>query len=456
MKQCLNCGWGGRHAVGSCILLVGLALVLGAMSPPVDAREFTDVRFIRLSNGIRLVVRKVPSPLVAVVVSVRGGSAVEPPGANGVAHLLEHLVFRTANPKLSPLVQLELLGGYVNADTSRDYTSFYAVVPARNGELAMRILSNAMANPSFKNEAVDFEKRIVSLELMQLRESDAFVCKELAERRLYGDHPYGRPFGGQPEGVAGLTPARAKSFHNAHYRAANISVIVVGGLNIECVAKTAEKAFSNLPLGAQVVKADLQAGKVTKQIRPLEVGLASSGVEVVNLAFRAVGFPHPDSAATEIIATYLGEGPTGRLLTAFKRARLRTSESIRVEYLTQAQSSAINITCFARRRDHGKIEKIVLSELNMLKALPIDEVMLTRCKRQLTRLHFEQTNTVLGQAQLLAKAEAMGGYQLAGAWLENVQAVTAQDIMHVARRTFTNDGYVVSALLPPESQFGEP
>ena len=224
-----------------------LGLLLGVGSPLDAALPVTEVA---LANGFQvLVVRRPDLPMVAAAWAVRAGSAEDPPGATGVAHLLEHALFHGTRTVASgsEFARLYAENGAVgiNAYTEEDFTVFAAMVPRERLELWFWLESDRLREPVFRD--LERELRVVAEERRQrVATTPTGPLDERVSAAFWGEDPYGRPVSGLPEDLARLGGAAAETFFARHYRAGNVVAALVGDVDEASVRELAGRYFGRL------------------------------------------------------------------------------------------------------------------------------------------------------------------------------------------------------------------
>lgn len=244
-----------RRASAVVFLVAGLAMSGGGCStlPKPGKPAMTDVQFrmrdFRLANGMRIIVEADhASPLVGVFATVGVGSSSDPQGREGLAHLLEHLAFR-AKPggAVTAWTQLEEVGaGFFNATTSFDVTTYMEV---GTRELLPKLLAlevGRLLDPmaGVDEKTFDVEREVVRNELRQRGENaigPAFSTLQAAA--FPKDHPYSRPVAGSHESLSRISFEDARAFAAEHYRPANITLLVIGDVDLASVQETLARAL---------------------------------------------------------------------------------------------------------------------------------------------------------------------------------------------------------------------
>ncbi len=227
--------------------LMALALIL---PEPARAGVFNPQTF-RLENGLQVVV--VPNhrvPVVTQMVWYKAGSADEPPGRSGVAHLLEHLMFK-GTKTLAPGEFSRILarnGGRENAFTSYDYTGYYQTVALDRLELVMEMESDRMTNLVITPEQLDTERRVI-LEERRLRVDNdpSAILAEQVNAALFMNHPYRRPIIGWEHEIRAIELDDVLHFYRRWYTPKNAVLVVAGDITAEKLRPLAERTYGRIP-----------------------------------------------------------------------------------------------------------------------------------------------------------------------------------------------------------------
>ncbi|HLH22724.1 MAG TPA: insulinase family protein [Chloroflexota bacterium] len=261
-----------------------------------------------LDNGVRgLCVERPHSPTFALQLFARAGSRHD--GRRpGLAHLVEHLVFRApraGRPDLFAVV--EGRGGEVGATTTRDYMSFSLVVAAPDAERALALLPALVRPPAIDRASLRGERQVIGHELRErVRPADALWDLLLAA--LWGDVPLARPPGGSLAALADLTATAAAAFHARRFSAPHLLVVGAGACPPAAFAAALRAALDDLPLVQGASPA------VAPQARPSALEACGGGTgSYVAVGIAVPGVEHPDSAALRLLEGVLGQGPGSRL-----------------------------------------------------------------------------------------------------------------------------------------------
>lgn len=268
-----------------------------------------------LPNGVRVVARPEPGhPAAAVGVWLEHGSRYEAPEEAGLAHLLEHMVFKgTARHSALGLAEtMEGLGTEVDAWTGRELTGYTLEVLAEDAEAALELLGEMLAAPSLPAEELERERSVVVAEAAMVREDpEAWLMDELVDGAWAG-HPAGRPVLGDPEVIASVDAAILAAYHARYYTGGRLVVGVAGGVDPAALVRRAEGLFGHLPAGER-------AAQAIPAFRPGE-GRRSASYEQahIGLAVPAPSRTDPQRYTARVADAALGGSLTSRLFQALR------------------------------------------------------------------------------------------------------------------------------------------
>lgn len=431
--------------VGCVCLALALFTILAQAAPA--ASPFEDVRFHQLANGIRIVLDIVPqTELAAVAVCVRTGSKDEPEDARGVAHLVEHLIFKKIGVNGDLGARVGSLCMVANAETSFDYTAFYCVLRRDMLYRAVELLCSAIFSPKFENSLVESEKKVIKLELAQHSEDPLDLAKALSQWLLFRSHPYAHPFGDGASNVEHLTLNKALQFYMANYTPQNMTVICSGRFDEQTILKAIGKTF-----GAFNSPPAKSAFLATQGINAIKEKSVVWGVEMpfnaISMSFLAPGASEPESfVAGEIIANCIGDPAIGELAKFLKKYPKIPVARFRVSFAPRRSKSALSISLLLRDKSFGEVESSVLDLLNSFKKNGVGNDELVKFKR-LAELRFrKRCGDVLGRVRVLAEAEGVGTYEIATNYINFVGNLGREQILGVARSIFNPNNYAVVAI----------
>ncbi len=443
--------------MGRLVLALGVSL---AMPWPAMAQMFNPTTF-RLANGLEIVVvENHRAPIATQMVWYKVGAADEVPGKSGLAHFLEHLMFK-GTPTIPPGEFSRIIaraGGSDNAFTSSDYTAFYQNIAADQLELAMKLEADRMTNLAFDEHNFETEKQVV-LEEQRSRTGNNpnALLHERMEAALFLNHPYHRPVIGWESEIAALTRTDAMDFYHRWYAPNNAILVVAGDVKPDQVEALAEKYFGRLQA------ADIPARDRLKEPREVaarvvtlkDQRVAQPTLSRLYLAPSAhfgdadIG-PPASSYALEVLAEILGDGATSRLYRA-----LVVDQALAAGANAWYDSTALDYSTFgigATPRPGVSVDKVrdALDRevARVLKdGIRPDEVV--RAKERLRASIAYSRDSMHTGAHVLGEALATGQTTAeVEAWPQRIAAVTPEDVNAAAHKVLDERWSVTGILLP--------
>lgn len=207
---------------------------------------------LTLDNGIRLVTETMPSlRSVSVGVWIASGSRHERTGEAGLAHFLEHMVFKGTETRSAERISLEVdrVGGDLNARTDREMVGYSVRVPDAHFDMAVDLLSDMVSHPALAPQAVETERQVIIEEIKRYDDAPEELAADHLIEILWPGNTAGAPITGGLADVVGTTRQGLERFHQNHYRAANTVVSVAGRFDAERARELAERLLSDLPAG---------------------------------------------------------------------------------------------------------------------------------------------------------------------------------------------------------------
>jgi len=421
--------------------LLATLLVAVALAP------VHDVETHRLDNGLTLhVAAGHPSPVAAIQAWVGVGSADETAAQAGVAHVIEHMLFKGGEHGVGELSRaIAGSGGEINAWTSFDHTVFHAVLGKDRITDAIDAFGSALAAPGGVDPHELAREKEVILEEIRLGSDDpARSVAQSLFATAFVAHPYRRPVIGNPDSVRRLGERDLVEFFRSFYVADNMTVVVAGDVDPHEVHRAVARRFGALPSG----RPHRRLAAEPTQTAPRAV----AQLRDVSEAYVAVGFHvpparHPDVAALDVAAILLGESESARL-----PRRLRDDEGIvttayaHVHALRDTGLFVLSAT--ARARDADKtVGGLVGQALALVDELDADELDKARIAAEAGFVR--QLETAQGRARTLGwNATVAGDPRYSHVYLDRIRAVRRHDVASAVKRYLRPENATVAAVLP--------
>ena len=431
------------------VLLAGL---LAAASAAADVAETA------LGNGLRVLV--LPDDRAPVVVSQLWygvGSAQETPGATGLSHLLEHMMFRgtARHPGESFSRIIDANGGRDNAYTSRDYTAYYQTLSRDRLEVALELEADRLRDLTLAPEDVRKELEVVREE-RRLRTEDqpeAYAYEQLMAA-AFQNHAYGQPLIGWMEDLEQATAARLRAWRERWYAPGNARLVVVGDARPEEVFALARKHFGDIP-ARPTPPAARRPEPPQRGPRRVELRIPAQ-TEYLLMGFKTPALNRLPAArrweayALSMLATVLDGGNAARLPARLVRGA-RAAAAAGAHYpLYGADDGLLMLEGVpAEGRGAGELEAALLAEVRGLQEAPVTEAELERARAQAVAQAVYARDSLRHRSHMIGMLETVGlGWEVERELADRYREVTAEQVQAVARRYLVDDRRTTVAVRP--------
>ncbi len=409
-----------------------------------------------LKNGLRIIVKEDHrAPTAVQMVWYRIGSTDEVDGASGVAHVLEHMMFK-GTPSVGPgefNKRVAAAGGRDNAFTSRDYTAYFQQVPKEKLEEMMQLEADRMRHLNV--DAKEFEQEIkVVMEERRMRTDDNPQAKlfEQMNAVAYQAHPYRRPIIGWMNDLETMTAADAKAWYDQWYVPNNAYVVITGDVEHQEIFALAEKYYGPLESRA------LPARK--PQVEPKQEGTrrvtvkAPAELPSLIMAYKAPVLRDIEKDSEPYALEMLAAVLDGHDAARFNKKLVREDKvalSVDIGYDGTARGPGMLYVTGtpAEGKSIADLEAAIRAEIAHVQKDGVSEVELKRAKAQLLAAEVYKLDSMFGQAMEIGQIESANlPYRGLNRMLEKLQMVTAAEVQAAARKYFTDDMLTVGVLDP--------
>ncbi len=433
--------------------------LLGATAAPPAGAEVFGAETFTLSNGMEaVVISNHRAPIVSHYVWYRAGAADEPPGKSGIAHFLEHLMFKGTDtvPPGEFSRTVARLGGRDNAFTSQDYTAYFQSIARDRLEDVMRLEADRMQNLTLSDEVVLPERDVILEERGRVIESDP--SRRLSEEMsaaLYVHHPYGTPIIGWRHEMEELTREDALDWYRTWYSPQNAILVVSGDITVEELKPLAEEIYGVIP-----------ARDISERVRVAEPQLLSDRRVIVRdenvrqprlqRRYLAPGGGEEGDRygyALQLLADILGGGQSSRLYTRLVIDGELASQAWAYHAAPRLDLSEM-VFGLDPRGDTAveTLEAALQAEIDLLLAEGVSEDELARAKRRILADAIYARDSVSWPARVIGQALTTGNTVAdVEAWPEKIEAVTVEDMTAAIERVFRDKPSVTGLLLPAET-----
>lgn len=406
----------------------------------------------RLENGLTILHQYIPLvPVVAVDIWVKAGVTSEPEAVPGLAHVLEHMIFKgtetVAPQQLDRL--LEQQGGIVNAATGYDYAHFYIVTLADQLEACFAPFVNLLIHAAVPEAEFRQEQEIICAEIDQAYDNPDWVVYQSVRQLLFSHHPYGRPVLGFAELPPLLSAAHARGFHHQLYQPENMTIVLVGDLTHEqaldlvhrhCYWPHAPSTREPLPTSRPLTPLGQRSYHAleTPDIDQARLTMAWLGPGV-SVQEQGYGF--------DLLSVLLTGGRTSRLVTDLLEQR-GWIHDIHSEFFLQRQGGCFTISIWLDPQYLEVVETVIREHVHQLGETCIAEAELHRCQQLVVNDFTFGTEMVNQLAGLYGYYSILGELEQALVYPQLIQAIEPQNLQNLVQQYLSPTHYAITTLQP--------
>ncbi|MBT1075859.1 M16 family metallopeptidase [Geobacter grbiciae] len=396
-----------------------------------------------LDNGVRVISEYMPhAHSVSIGIWVANGSRHERREHNGVAHFIEHLLFKgtVRRSALDIAREIDSVGGVLNAFTSREYVCYYAKVLDKNLPQAVDLLTDIFLNSTFDPEEIEKERKVVLQEISMLEDSPDDYVHDLFHRSFWRGHPLGMSILGSAESVSNLSRDAIVGHRDAMYRSEDIIVAVAGNVRHDELLKLIRGSFDSVPEGTgrnccHLPVYDQKLEIVEKDLEQLHICLGT----------KSLPHNHPRRFEAYLMNTILGGSMSSRLFQEI-REHLGLAYTVYSYVVSHTDAGSLVVYAGTSPEKLSDVLEITCSELRRLKFEPVPATELEAAREQLKGNILLSLESSDNRMTKLAKNEIYFGRYLSLAELTGgFDSATADGIAELANDFFSGD-YVTLAL----------
>ncbi|MBD3679583.1 MAG: insulinase family protein [Rhodobacteraceae bacterium] len=387
-------------------------------------------RLSTLPNGFRIVTEAMPGlESAALGVWITAGGRHEQPEQNGIAHFLEHMAFKGTGSRsaLQIAEEIEDVGGYINAYTSREMTAFYARVLKADVDLAMELIADILLDPVFDSREIEVERGVILQEIGQVLDTPDDVVFDWLQEVAYPEQALGRSILGPSERVSGFSRDDLLRFVGEHYGPERMILSAAGAVDHERLVAAAERLFGGMTAkgGDTATPASFTGGELR----------VAKGLEQAHfaMAFETAGYRDDAIYTAQILSTALGGGMSSRL---FQEVRERRGLCYTIFAQTGAYADTGLTTIYAgtSAEEIGTLAAVTMDELRR-SAEDMTEAEVARARAQM------KAGMLMGLESPSSRAERLA--RVVSIWnripplsetVQRIDAVTLEDVTALARQ----------------------
>ncbi|MBD2516124.1 insulinase family protein [Nostoc sp. FACHB-973] len=409
----------------------------------------------KLPNGLTIIAEQMPVDAVNLSLWIKVGSAVESDEINGMAHFLEHMIFKGTEQLASGEFErrIEERGAVTNAATSQDYTHYYITTAPKDFAELAPLQIDVVSNASIPDDAFERERLVVLEEIKRSEDNPRRRTYRRAMETAFDRLPYRRAVLGPEEVIAGLKSQQMRDFHATWYQPQSITAVAVGNLPVEELIATVSKAFT------QVLKTPHSPLPTPHSPLPIE----SPFTEIVRREFidetlqqarlvmlwRVPGMIHLEQTyGLDVLAAILGQGRTSRLVQDLREER-KLVTSISVSNISHELQGTFYISAKCAVENLAEVENAIAQHIKSLHTELVKESEIARVRRRVANRFIFGNETPSDRAGLYGYYQSLvGDLEPAFNYPASIENQEAADLMQAAKEYLSFDAYGVVILKP--------
>jgi zinc protease len=406
-----------------------------------------------IPNGLTIIVEQMPIDAVNLNLWVKTGSAMEADTINGMAHFLEHIVFKGTKKLISGEFErrIEERGALTNAATSQDYTHYYiTTAPQDFAELAP-LQIDVVCNPSIPHDAFERERLVVLEEIRRSEDNPRRRIYRHIMETAFDYLPYRRPVLGPESVISQIQPQQMRDFHTHWYQPQSITAVAVGNLPVEELVEIIATEFNKnyqQPTNKPTPIAPTPEPPFTEIVRREIIDQTLQQARLV-MVWRVPGLIKLDQTyALDIIAGILGHGRTSRLVQDLREQQELVS-SISVSNMSNLLQGVFSISAKCNLENIATVEKAIAQHLRILHTEIVKESEISRIQQRVANQFIFGNETPSDRAGLYGYYQSLiGDLEPAFNYPQYIQSITATDLIQAAKNYLSPDAYGIVIVKP--------
>lgn len=415
-----------------------------------------NVRQTVLENGLTVLTKEVhTAPVVTVQVWYKVGSRNEEPGVNGIAHQLEHLLFKGTQERPIQFGHLfSALGSDSNAFTGYDQTAYYGTVERDKLTALLTLEADRMQNARLDAQDLEREKRVVISELQGYENSPEYRLYRTVAKAAFPNNMYGLPVGGTKADVEKFTLEQVRYYYETFYSPDNAILLIVGDIKTEPTLQTVKELFGNIPRRGEAERKKILEKQTTPPAtsnKKTPIVLKEPGsAPLLQIIYPLPKAGNPDEAALQVMDFVLTGGRSSRLYEALVESGIANSVEGEVSTLAGIGWYGLSATAAPNQRIQ-KVESVIRQVITSLQNQGVTAEELKRAKAQFKAGAILGNRDINSQANQLGEAvTATGDYRYTDTLMTAISQVTAADVQRVAKKYLTSAKSTVGYLQPTQ------
>ena len=412
--------------------------------------DSTSIHKSVLPNGLTVLIQEDhTAPVVAIVTHVKAGYFDETDPESGLAHALEHMFFKgTAKRGVGDIAkETKASGGYLNAHTMYDNTTYYTVLPSSSFAKGLEIQGDAYANSVLDARELAREMEVIIQEAKRKADSPSAVATETLYELLHDKHRMRRWRIGREPGLRAFTREMMNAFYRNFYRPSNTILTISGDVDPDEALRRVTEVYGGLESAEPVRQpGPAEPDRTGFRYRELTGDIAQSQLV---FGWRTPGTLDPDTAVLDVAAAVLATGRASRLYRAVREKKLASSVS--AYDFTPTELGVFLVHAETEPETTAEAARVIWDQLHQLRVGSLEDDELTRVRRIFEARWARRLETAEGRANYLAEWEALGGWQLGDEYFKRYMSATAEDVQRVTREHLAEEKAAALVYRPESS-----
>jgi zinc protease len=423
---------------------------LQKLSEPCD-RILFPANAIKLANGLTVIHQHLEATSVTVAdVWVRAGTTAEPKEWSGMAHFLEHMIFK-GSKRIFPGEfdrVVETTGGITNAATSHDYAHFFLTTATRHLADTLPLLADILIDAAIPDEEFLRERDVVLEEIRSSYDDPDWIGFQALCQSIYQFHPYKRSILGEEELLLTHSPDRMRCFHRTYYQPENMTVAIVGGIEEEAALSLVSECFGEFNVPSECPALEIEAEPPIIGIRRQELYLPRIEQARIAMGWLGPGVERlTDAIGLDMLSIILASTRSSRLVRELREEKQLVLD-ICSSFSLQRDSSLFTINAWLETKELDSIEKIICDRILELQTTAIGEAELARTKRLLGNDYIFSMETPGQLAGVYGYYNTLTSAELALAYPKILQQLQSSDLQRIACQYLSPQNYAITILKP--------
>lgn len=428
-----------------------LAILLAVFFTSTTFGQTMNVTEKVFPNGIKVLLKEEhKAPVVTFQIWYKVGSRNERLGTTGMSHLLEHMMFK-GTKKYGPKTFSQTVmrnGGNDNAFTGKDYTAYFETFAADRIGISLDLEADRMQNLLLDPKEFLSEREVVKEERRMRTEDDptATMVEEMTAAAFIA-HPYEWPVIGWMADINNITRDDLYNHYRTYYAPNNATIVVVGDFDTKALLPQIEKYFGQIPRGPAVPKIGAVEPKQLGERRIIVKKQAE--LPAVFAGYHTPDIKHPDSYALEVLQGILSSGKSSRLYKSLVyEQQLALYAGGDYDNIANDPNLFYVYAGVMPGKTTEEVEKALYAEIEKLKTSPVTDEELLKAKNQIEASFIMGQDSIFYQAMLLGQFDTVANWKVLEKYVENIRAVTKEDVQRAAKEYFSADNRTVGILVP--------